>query len=174
MVTITGGKLTTWRHMAQVAVDRIVEREGRQAPCRTREIPLGMPLAPGGLDAFDGIGGETRAHLAARYGHAAVDVLRGAAGNPALLDRVVPDLPDVLAEIPFGARREQARSVGDVLLRRTRLGLLDARVLAAPRAPATRAVAEALGGELGWDTAQIEAEQQTWERVAASEGLVPG
>src|SRR5688500_4085326 len=42
MVTITGGKLTTWRRMAKLAVDRIVEREGRQAPCRTHEIPLGL------------------------------------------------------------------------------------------------------------------------------------
>src|SRR5205085_3259889 len=41
LVTITGGKLTTWRRMAKLAVDRIVEREGREAPCRTQEIPLG-------------------------------------------------------------------------------------------------------------------------------------
>ena len=41
LVTITGGKLTTWRRMAKLAVDRIVEREGREAPCRTHEIPLG-------------------------------------------------------------------------------------------------------------------------------------
>ena len=43
MLTITGGKLTTWRRMAEQAVDRIVEREGREAPCRTDDIPLGMP-----------------------------------------------------------------------------------------------------------------------------------
>ena len=42
-MTITGGKLTTWRRMAKLAVDRIVEREGREAPCRTDEIQLGMP-----------------------------------------------------------------------------------------------------------------------------------
>src|SRR5262249_28728036 len=42
LVTITGGKLTTWRRMAKMAVDRIVEREGREAPCRTHEIPLGQ------------------------------------------------------------------------------------------------------------------------------------
>src|SRR6185312_14155951 len=44
LVTITGGKLTTWRRMAKLAVDRIVEREGREAPCRTNEIQLGMPV----------------------------------------------------------------------------------------------------------------------------------
>ena len=43
MLTITGGKLTTWRRMAKQTVDRLVEREGREAPCHTAEIPLGMP-----------------------------------------------------------------------------------------------------------------------------------
>ena len=44
MVTITGGKLTTWRRMAKMAVDRLVEREARTAPCRTHEVPLGQPI----------------------------------------------------------------------------------------------------------------------------------
>ena len=47
MITITGGKLTTWRRMAKMAVDRLVERDGRQAPCRTHEIPLGEPIDVG-------------------------------------------------------------------------------------------------------------------------------
>ena len=42
MITITGGKLTTWRRMAKMAVDRLVERDARDAPCRTHEIPLGQ------------------------------------------------------------------------------------------------------------------------------------
>ena len=45
MITITGGKLTTWRRMAKMAVDRLVEREARDAPCRTAEIPLGQAVA---------------------------------------------------------------------------------------------------------------------------------
>ena len=46
MITITGGKLTTWRRMAKLAVDRLVERDRREAPCRTAEIPLGQPIRP--------------------------------------------------------------------------------------------------------------------------------
>src|SRR6201999_2100956 len=46
MLTITGGKLTTYRRMAKLTVDRLVEREGREAPCRTAEIPLGMEARP--------------------------------------------------------------------------------------------------------------------------------
>ena len=45
MITITGGKLTTWRRMAKMAVDRLVERDARDAPCRTQEIPLGQAVA---------------------------------------------------------------------------------------------------------------------------------
>ena len=48
MLTITGGKLTTWRRMAKQTVDRLVEREGREAPCHTAEIPLGMAARAGG------------------------------------------------------------------------------------------------------------------------------
>jgi len=54
LITITGGKLTTWRRMAKLAVDRLVERDGRQAPCRTHEIPLGQSSEPGGAAAGGG------------------------------------------------------------------------------------------------------------------------
>ncbi|HYI37599.1 MAG TPA: glycerol-3-phosphate dehydrogenase/oxidase [Thermoleophilaceae bacterium] len=174
MITITGGKLTTWRHMAQRTVDRIVEREGREAPCRTTEIPLGMPLAPGALDAYGDVDDAVRDHLAARYGHAAVDVMRMADDRPHLARRIVPDLPDLLVEAPFAARREQARSLEDVLLRRTRLGLLDARTLCAPGSPEARDVAEAMAEELGWNAGRVETELELWGRAAALEGLVPG
>ena len=70
---------------------------------------------------------SSRAHLAARYGHAARDVLRLAAAAPQLAERISPELPDIAAEAAFAAGHEQARSLADVLLRRTRLGLLDAR-----------------------------------------------
>ena len=71
MLTITGGKLTTWRRMAKQTVDRLVEREGREAPCHTAEIPLGMEARPEDLEAPEGVGEEALAQLAFRYGHAA-------------------------------------------------------------------------------------------------------
>ena len=55
LLTITGGKLTTWRRMAKQVVDRMVEREGREAPCRTAEIPLGMPADEADLDPPEGL-----------------------------------------------------------------------------------------------------------------------
>jgi glycerol-3-phosphate dehydrogenase len=174
LVTITGGKLTTWRRMAKMAVDRVVEREGRDAPCRTEEIPLGMPEEPDALPQVEGVDDESREHLAARYGHAAQEVMAMAADSPELAARITPELPDLLVEAAFAARREQTRSVADVLIRRTRLGLLDARTLCAEGATGPEQVARAMAGELGWDEPRIQAELEDWRRVAAAEGFVPG
>jgi glycerol-3-phosphate dehydrogenase len=174
LVTITGGKLTTWRRMAKLAVDRIVEREGRDAPCRTAEIPLGMDIHAAALPDVEGVGEETRQMLVGRYGHGAVEVMHLAATDPALAQRISPELPDLVAEAVWAARNEQARGVADVLLRRTRLGLLDARNLTAAGAAGPRAVAAAMAAELGWDRARVEAELDDWRAVAAAEGLAPG
>ncbi|MFN8216879.1 MAG: glycerol-3-phosphate dehydrogenase/oxidase [Solirubrobacterales bacterium] len=171
MLTITGGKLTTWRRMAKQTVDRLVEREGREAPCHTAEIPLGMPARPEDLEAPDGVGEEATAQLAFRYGHAARDVLRLARERPELAAPIVPGRPDLLAEVVLAARHEQARTVADVLLRRTRLGLL-----AAPQlrdAAAVQPVAAALGRELGWSPSRIRQEAEAWPQAAAAEGIDP-
>jgi glycerol-3-phosphate dehydrogenase len=173
LVTITGGKLTTWRRMAKLAVDRIVEREGREAPCRTDQIQLGMPVDPEALPEAAGVDEESRAHLAARYGHAANLVMRLAAVDTDLAARVSPDLPDIVAEAAFAADHEQAHSVADVLLRRTRVGLLDARRLCEATADGPRAVARAMAAQLGWDDARVERELGDWRDVARAEGLVP-
>jgi glycerol-3-phosphate dehydrogenase len=174
LVTITGGKLTTWRRMAKMAVDRIVEREGREAPCRTHEIPLGQAAETDDLPEVVGVDDDSLALLAQRYGYAARGVLAMAEERPELARRIVPDLPDLLAEAPFSVRHEQAASLGDVLLRRTRLGLLAARSLVDPAGP-VRAVAEAMAPELGWDGARVDAEIERWLDVARAEGIaLPG
>jgi glycerol-3-phosphate dehydrogenase len=174
LVTITGGKLTTWRRMAKLAVDRIVERDGRAAPCRTHEIPIGLPEDAEALPDVPGVEHDTRAHLAARYGHAARDVLGLAASAPQLAQRISPELPDIAAEAAFAAARQQALSLGDVLLRRTRLGVLDARPLSDPSADAVGRVGRAMAGELGWNEARLERELHAWSEEARLEGLVPG
>jgi glycerol-3-phosphate dehydrogenase len=172
MITITGGKLTTWRRMAKLAVDRLVEREARDAPCRTHEIPLGLAVSPDELPRVEGVPEHAYGALAGRYGHAANDVLRVAQERGELAQPIVPGLPDLLAEVAHAARREQARSVGDALLRRTRLGLLAARdLLEDGDRSATRRVAETLGRELGWDEQRVNAEVEAFRAEAAAEGL---
>ncbi len=176
MLTITGGKLTTWRRMAKQTVDRLAEREGRDLPCRTADIPLGMsaspedlvppaPLEPGQLPD------DAAAQLAFRYGHAARAVLALAAERPELARPIVPGRPDLLAEAVIAARSEQARTVGDVLLRRTRLALVAAPQLRT--ADSVMAVAEAMGGELGWDQERIREEADAWVDELAREGCDP-
>ncbi|HLM26866.1 MAG TPA: glycerol-3-phosphate dehydrogenase/oxidase [Thermoleophilaceae bacterium] len=173
LVTITGGKLTTWRRMAKLAVDRVVLRDGREAPCRTDEIPLGMPIEPSELVASDGLGDEELTHLAARYGYAARELLSMVNADPSLGVRIQPDLPDIAAEAAFSVRYEQSRSLADVLLRRTRLGLLDARPLTGPGSEGAERAARAMATEKGWDDARVAAELERWHEVAGAEGLVP-
>jgi glycerol-3-phosphate dehydrogenase len=168
MITITGGKLTTWRRMAKLAVDRLVEREAREAPCHTHEIPLGQAIAVEELPAVEGVPAESYAALAGRYGYAAHQVLALAAERGELAQPVLAGLPDLLAEVALAARSEQARSVGDVLLRRTRLGLLAARELSGDP---VRRVAEVLARELQWDAARVDVEIDRFAEEAAAEGL---
>jgi glycerol-3-phosphate dehydrogenase len=170
MLTITGGKLTTWRRMAKLTVDRLVDREGREAPCRTDDIPLGMPARPEDLEA-DGVPQETLYQLGFRYGHAARKVLDLAAERDGLASPIVEGRPDLLAEAAIAARFEQARSVADLLMRRTRLGILAAPQLCT--AESVMPVAAALGRELGWGRRRVKAESEAWVEAARAEGVDP-
>ena len=171
MVTITGGKLTTWRRMAKMVVDRLTEREFRDAPCRTHEIPLGHPVEADALRPVGLVDERGREHLARRYGLFAERILDLCEETPALAEPILPPYPDLLAEAVVAARYEQARSVADVFLRRTRLGLLGARSLTEDRAPASR-VAEAIASELAWSGERLEREIDAWREAAGAEGLV--
>jgi glycerol-3-phosphate dehydrogenase len=171
MLTITGGKLTTFRRMAAQVVDRITQRDGRDAECRTDDIPLGMAARPEDLETSLTLPEGGTDQLAFRYGHAARAVLELCEERPELAKPIAPAHPDLLAEVVIAARREQARSVADVLLRRTRLGLLAAVELRDP--DATLAVAQLLGEELGWSESRVAAEQEEWGRIAEAEGLDP-
>jgi glycerol-3-phosphate dehydrogenase len=162
--------------MAKQVVDRMVERQGREALCRTTEIPLGMPATEADLELPAGLSDQAlpegwRRLLAFRYGHAARNVLEAAADRPELAQPIVAGQPDLIAEAAIAARLEQARSVADVLLRRTRLG-----VLAAPQlrsADAVRPVAEAIGAELGWSRRRVGSEAGAWLEAARAEGVDP-
>ena len=155
----------------------MVEREGREAPCRTAEIPLGMPATDQDLDAARGAAGDGPARGLARAARASATGTRRATCSrsppSARSSRapIVAGQPDLLAEAAIAARLEQARSVADVLLRRTRLGML-----AAPQlrdAEAVLPVAEAMGAELGWDAKRVRDEAEAWLDVARAEGIDP-
>jgi glycerol-3-phosphate dehydrogenase len=120
-----------------------------------------MAISAGDLPRVGGVPEDAYAQLAGRYGHVAHDVLALAAEFPG---PVLEGMPDLMAEVVHAVRREQARSVGDVLLRRTRLGLTAARPLLASGAP--ERVAAVVAAELGRDPEELarafrfEAEQE--------------
>ncbi len=136
VVTVVGGKLTTYRRMAEDAVDAAVAAAGLPAgPCRTRELPLLGAAPRAELAAL-----ELPARLVRRYGTDAalvLDVAREVSGlgDAELLAPVADRVPVTLAELIFGVTHEGAADVDDLLDRRTRVGLVPAdRVLAEPAA----------------------------------------
>ena len=172
MLTITGGKLTTWRRMAKQVVDRMVEREGRHAPCRTADLPLGMPAEDSDLATLGGDGDDAlKTLLRFRYGQFSSKVLRLAAEDEKLMQPIASGMPDILAEVLVAARFEQARSVGDVLFRRTRLGILAAPELRTVEA--VQSVADVMGAELGWSEKEAASSAEAWLAESRAEGNDP-
>jgi glycerol-3-phosphate dehydrogenase len=176
VVTVTGGKLTTYRKMAEDTVDEVARRLGGPSTfrrCVTRRLSLlGAPRSGDSGSAslqlaaeHPGIDHATIAHLLSRYGTEAHDVLAVAATRDDLLDPVVPGLPYLGAEIVHAVRAEMALGVDDVLARRTRALIMRARETAA----AAPAVAALVAEEWGWDaeTAAEEARQFAGRALAA-------
>jgi glycerol-3-phosphate dehydrogenase len=142
LITVAGGKYTTYRRMAEVVTDAVARQLGAGGRCRTRTHPLvGAPRGDWAdferetVAALRGrLGLQERAarHLAYRYGTRAEDVARYAARQPELARPVVAGEPDLLAELAYGRDREMAVRPEDFLLRRTRLGLFHPELLLDP------------------------------------------
>lgn len=138
-VTVTGGKLTTYRRMAADAVDRLGCGGLRQ--CGTVGLRLrGSGARPNGVSE----------HLWSRYGTEAPQVQASCDGRPELAWPLVPGLPYLAAEAIWAVRSEMARSLDDVMSRRTRATILDRRA----SARAAPEVARLIGEELGWTAAE--------------------
>lgn len=129
LVTITGGKLTAYRAMAEAAVDAAASQLGDRRRCRTHDLPLdGCRAAPTASEVQEvaarlGMPRSDARHLLRRHGtntRAIIDLVRG---RPGLAERLHPDRPYVAAEVVWAVEHEQARGVGDVLERRTRLSI---------------------------------------------------
>ena len=136
VVTIVGGKLTTYRRMAEDAVDAALAGAGIEAgPCRTASLPLAGAAS---RDVLAGLEQDPR--LVRRFGIDADLVLTSAVeatglSEDELLAPVTDGIPVTLAELVFGVTHEGAYDVGDLLDRRTRVGLVPAdRALAVPAA----------------------------------------
>ena len=156
LVTITGGKLTTWRRMAKMAVDRLVEREGRESPCRTHEIPLGLPIDAGGAARGAGRGrGQPRAPRRLATAMPPHDVMELAAGDPALAAAGEPGA----ARPGGGGRLRGPARAGAVAGGRAAAphaaGAARRARAVGPGADGTVRAARAVAGELGWSDERV-------------------
>lgn len=167
LVTITGGKLTTYRKMAEETVDALAESLGRLRPSPTKRLRL---RGADGLESFDRLaqggggplGPATLAHLRKRYGGEARAVLSLVSERPELAAPLVEGLEYVAAEAVYAVRYEMAGDLEDVLARRTRALLLEA----AASLEAAPHVADLIGDELGWDAARRAEEVERFSRLA--------
>lgn len=160
LVTIAGGKWTTYRLMSEQAVDRAIDvaRLSHAQPCRTQDMLLW------GADEYDphgdaalardfGLDADVARHLNHAYGDQATtvaDLTTKGWGT-----RLHPAHPFVEAEVVYAIRREQAIRAADVLVRRMTLALVDkqAAIHAAPR------ILAIMGAELNWDAVRQAAEK---------------
>lgn len=154
LMTITGGKWTTYRHMAEDCVDHAATlAELPERPCVTRELKIhGCHASSSEFESL------------AVYGSDAPKIRALIGRDPSLGDRLHPELPYIRAEVIWAVRAEMARTVEDVLARRTRALFLNARAAleAAPGA------AELMASELGWDVSSKEKQLIDFRRIAVN------
>lgn len=165
LVTVVGGKLTTYRQLAEDAIDDVFRRLGRpKRRCATAHLPL--PGAVGDLTDVRrfltdrGLGERTVDRLLTRYGGRAVDVVTEANADADLLAVVHEPTGAIGAELVFAMRHEFARTLTDVLARRALLAFEPGHSL-----ESLDQVLSVLAPREGWDEARVEAEvaeYRTW------------
>lgn len=173
LVTVVGGKLTTYRQLAEDAVDDVFRRLGRTAPrCATANLPLpgvvGDDAAARRYLAARGLADRTVERLLARYGGRAVEVVAEADGDAGLLEVVHEPTGAIGAELVHAVRHELARTLTDVLARRVLLAFEPGHGL-----ERLDDLSDVLASRLGWDEDRVAAEQAEY-RTWLSRLAVPG
>jgi glycerol-3-phosphate dehydrogenase len=172
LVSIAGGKFTTYRVMARDVVDTAVADYDRWVPASvTDQLPLlgaeGLAAATaeaGRLAEEYGVSRDTVEHLLDRYGTLAEEVLQLTRTDPALAAPIADGHPYLGAEVAYAVTHEGALHIGDVLTRRIRLLFEDADCGAAAVGP----VSAIMGDLLGWDTARRAAERESYLEFATA------
>ncbi|MFN3265287.1 MAG: glycerol-3-phosphate dehydrogenase/oxidase [Deinococcales bacterium] len=155
LVTIVGGKWTTYRKMGEDVINKAATVAGLEVlPSPTPEMRLHG--APHFEDSPIQVGGTPEESLS-MYGTDALHIRGMTEDNPALGEPIHPNLPYIEAEIVWAVRQEMSRTLEDALSRRTRALLLDARAAleAAPKVAAL--MAQELGRDQAWQQAQLDA-----------------
>jgi glycerol-3-phosphate dehydrogenase len=178
LITIAGGKLTTYRRMAGEVVDTAVKllRLSNRLPKRLGAANTDVEPLPGAVgwpedDQLDRLmaaaklasGGtlkdDTVSHLVAVYGTRACDVAKLAAEDPSLGELLCKDRPEILAQVDWAVQEEMASEVADVMVRRTQIyyRAMDQGLRAA------KTVADRMSSLLGWTSEQREASLAAYE-----------
>ncbi len=168
LISIIGGKLTTYRHLAEQTVDRIGRLLRARLPeCRTHDTPLpggsGLAEAKRELDGVTALSTDARARLLGIYGRRAVRLVTDAAGDLSALDS---DRGVLEAEVCFAVRREFAQTLVDVVYRRMMIGF-DAD----QGRPMYSRIAALAASAAGWDRARTDSELEAL--IAYSDSLLP-
>ena len=159
VISVTGGKLTTYREMAQDTVDAVCDVLGVRRKPSTKNLPLV------GAEGFHQPTDPAAAHLANRYGSAAADVTALQQADRGLSGPLIPGLPYTKAEAVYAARSEMSVTLDDVLSRRTRARLFDRPATVAAAADVARLIA----ADMGWDDAEVERQVAEFRSSCASE-----
>ena len=178
MITIVGGKLTTYRRMAQDTIDVIAKRDGMPISHSTRNLLLtgaiGWRDAKQEIEARSrqlGLAPEVVEHLEFNFGSHANAVLDLIDEDKSLGERLVPDLPYLRAEVVYACRAEMAMTLEDMLARRTRL-IVEDRARGVGIAPQ---VAALMARELGWSSDETDSQVEQYRVLVnhqlESEGL---
>jgi glycerol-3-phosphate dehydrogenase len=148
LLTITGGKWTTYRHMAEDTVDHAITLGRlRDESCTTKNLKIhGYQESSGGRNEEDPL--EV-------YGSDAAEIRTLAEQNPDLAKLLDPALPYIGAEVVWAARAEMARTVEDILSRRTRALFLNARAASNMAEPVAKLLADELGHDDKWIANQL-------------------
>jgi glycerol-3-phosphate dehydrogenase len=185
LISIAGGKLTTFRKMAERITDMVVERltsEGAQLPDK-RGDSESHPLSGGDIDGnitayithmkqrWPRVPADVVERLIAMYGSNGERMVEAMANDPKLGERCAPSSAVTYSEVAYAVREEMALSLEDFLERRARVFLWD-RANGLDIAPA---VARLMGGLLGWDAPRIDAEIQAYrQHVSEVKTFLPG
>ena len=154
LITITGGKWTTYRKMAEETVDKaIVVHNLPKSNCKTEHLSIH------GNQFTSDLARENHLYV---YGTDAPDILKLQENEPELKEKLHPDYPFTFAEVVWAIRNEMARTIEDVLARRTRLLFLDA--LASMEC--AEKVCEVMAKELGRDVIWKENQAKSFTKLA--------
>ena len=167
LVTIVGGKLTTYRRMAQDTVDVLNKRDGKPTRHLTQKLLLhgsaGWPDVRHELEVKGGALGLSAAtieHLGHSYGSDATAILSLIEANPSLAALLIEDLPYIQAEVIHACRHEMALTPDDILARRTSITLLDRQ----RGLGIVDEVARLMAKEHGWSDAQQKALEEDYRQ----------